>query len=80
MPNWICEVDTAAQLDTEIGNIAALEDVGRGDEIHGTFTVKYSDESVKKASLVSWLENRGVAVIWHKQGLKRSSASSASGV
>jgi hypothetical protein len=66
MPNWICEVDTASQLDTEIRNIAALENVGRGDEIHGTFTVKYSDESVKKASLVPWLQSKGVAVVWQK--------------
>ncbi len=67
MPNWVCEVDTADQLDGEIRNIAALENVGRGDEIHGTFTVKYFDESVKKAPLVSWLENKGVAVVWVKQ-------------
>ena len=66
MPNWICEVDTADQLDTEIRKIAALEHVGRGDEIHGTFTVQYSDESVRKAALVPWLENKGVAVMWQK--------------
>ncbi|MFY9742616.1 MAG: hypothetical protein WA252_10130 [Candidatus Sulfotelmatobacter sp.] len=66
MPNWICEVDTPAQLDAEIRNITALDEINRGDEIYGTFTVKYSDESVKSASLVSWLENKGVAVIWEK--------------
>jgi hypothetical protein len=67
MPDWVCEVDTAAQLDAEIRNIAALENVGRGDEIHGTFTVRYSDESVKKASLVSWLESKEVVVVWKKE-------------
>lgn len=36
MPDWICEVDTKEQLDTEIRKIAALENVGRGDEIYGT--------------------------------------------
>ena len=66
MPDWICEVDTADQLDTEIRKIAALENVGRGDQIHGTFTVKYSDESVKNASLVPWLESKGVAIVWRK--------------
>jgi hypothetical protein len=66
MPDWICGVDTADQLDTEIRNTAALESIGRGDEIHGTFTVQYSDEAVKNASLVPWLENKGVAVVWQK--------------
>jgi hypothetical protein len=66
LPEWNCEVGTKEQLDSEIRKIAALEDVGRGDEIHGTFTVRYLDESVKDASLVSWLENRGVGIVWQK--------------
>ncbi len=69
MPEWICEVDTAEQLDSEIRKIAALENVGRGDEIYGTFTVQYSDEVVKRASLVPWLENRGVAIVWRESDI-----------
>jgi autonomous glycyl radical cofactor GrcA len=66
LPDWICEVDTAQQLDAEIRGIAALENIGKGNELYGTLTVKYSEESVKTASLVPWLENRGIAVVWHK--------------
>jgi hypothetical protein len=67
MPEWVCEVDNKDQLDNEIRKIAALENVGRGDEIYGSMTVHYSDEAVKGASLIPWLQARGVAIRWHKK-------------
>jgi len=62
-----CNVNTAAELDAEIRDILALDQIQRGDEISGTLNVDYSDESVKSASLVSVLENRGVTVRWRKK-------------
>ena len=64
MPDWYCSVKTAAELDTEIRKIAYLEHLGRGDEIKGALFVEYSDEDVKNANLIGWLENRGVAIVW----------------
>lgn len=61
-----CNVTTAADLDQEIRDIAALDQVSRGDEICGTLYVDYSDESVKKAALIPWLESRGVEIVWRK--------------
>lgn len=67
MPEWVFNVKTAAELDNEIrSNIAALDNLGRGDEIYGTLYVDYSGESVKRASLIPWLERRGVSVVWRK--------------
>lgn len=62
-----CRVNTAAELNQEIRNILSLDDQGRGNEICGTLHVYYSDESVKQAGHVSYLEERGVAVEWHKE-------------
>ena len=62
-----CDVQTAAQLDAEIRDIFALTMVQRGDEISGTLNVYYSDESVKKASLIPHLRARGVDIAWHKK-------------
>ena len=62
-----CEVSTAAELDTEIRDIFALDVAQRGDEINGTLYVDYSDESVKQASLLPALQSRGVKIIWRKQ-------------
>jgi hypothetical protein len=63
-----CEAKTAADVDTKIREIYALHLVGRGDEIDGgVLHVDYSDECVKRASLIPWLESRGVTVVWHKK-------------
>lgn len=62
----VCNVRTAAELDTQIRDIFSLDLVGRGDEISGTLYVYYGDESVKEASLVTILESRGVAIEWRK--------------
>jgi hypothetical protein len=64
MPDWYCCVKTAAELDTEIRKIASLEQLSRCDEIKGALFVEYSDEDVKNANLVGWLEHRGVAIVW----------------
>ena len=66
MADWLCKVTTANELDAEIRNIAALEMVGKGDEIYGTLHVTYSDEAVKQASLIPWLKSKGVAIEWTK--------------
>jgi hypothetical protein len=62
-----CDVKTAAELDAEIRDIFALDAVGRGDEISGTFYVNYSDESVKQAGLIPALERRDVRIVWRKK-------------
>ena len=62
-----CEVKSAAELDAQIRDIFALDLVGRGDEIGGTLYVSYSDESVRRASLLSTLERRGVTIVWRKK-------------
>jgi len=67
LDNRKCEVETAAPLDNEIKDILALDHVGRGDEICGTLHVHYSDESIKKATQLRLLEERGVSVQWHKK-------------
>ena len=64
LDNRPCDVGTSAELDAEIRDIFALDMVGRGDEICGTLHVVYSDESVKRATLVPELESRGVAIEW----------------
>jgi hypothetical protein len=61
-----CEVKTADELDAEIRDIFALDQVGRGDEISGTLYINYSDESAKLAHLLPTLERRGVAIVWRK--------------
>ena len=68
LDNRPCDVKTAAELDVEIRDVFSLDEVGRGDEISGTLHVDYSDESVKRASLVPLLESRGVTVEWHQKG------------
>jgi hypothetical protein len=62
-----CEVKTAGELDAQIRDIFALDNVGRGAEISGTLNVEYSDETVKQATLLPLLEARGVRVAWHKK-------------
>jgi len=62
-----CEVGTVAELDAEIRDIFALDLVQRGDQICGTLHVTYTDESVKQSHLVSQLEQRGIAIAWHKK-------------
>ncbi|HEV1994221.1 MAG TPA: hypothetical protein VGR03_07815 [Candidatus Acidoferrum sp.] len=64
MPEWFFDVKSADELDAEIWNIFALDNVGRSDEIHGTVHVSYSDEAVKQAHLVPALTARGVAFSW----------------
>jgi hypothetical protein len=61
-----CKVSSAEQLDTEIQDIFWLDNVKPGDEIRGTLNVYYSNESVKLASLIPTLEDRGVVIAWHK--------------
>jgi len=63
----VCDVSSAEELDNEIRDILALDRVGRGDEICGTLHVHYSDESVKKATLIPPLEARGVGIQWHRK-------------
>jgi hypothetical protein len=67
LDNRKCEVKTPAELDAEIRDIFALDSVGRGDEVSGTLYVDYTDESVKKASLLPTLQRRGVAIVWRKK-------------
>ena len=62
----LCEVKTADELDAEIRDIFALDLIQRGDEICGKLYVDYADESVKQASLVAMLEDRGVRIVWCK--------------
>ena len=63
----LCRVNTAAELDAQIRDIFALDNVGRGDQICGTLNVEYADESVKRASLIPLLQGRGVEIVWHKR-------------
>jgi hypothetical protein len=67
LDNKPCEVNTAAELDSEIRDIFALDLVQRGDQICGTLHVYYADESVKRAILIPTLKARGVAIEWHKK-------------
>jgi hypothetical protein len=67
LDNRKCEVETAADLDGEIRDILALQDVGRDDEIAGTLHVYYSNESVKQATQLGQLEQRGVLIVWHRR-------------
>ena len=67
LDNRKCEVKTAEELDTEIRDIFALDLMGEGHQICGTLYIHYSDDAVKKASLVRQLEERGVAIVWQKE-------------
>jgi len=67
LDNRLCNVRTAADLDKEIRDIFSLDLMQRGHEISGSLNVNYSDESVKRASLIPTLENRGIVIHWHKQ-------------
>jgi hypothetical protein len=68
MPDWHFDVNTKDDLDLKIRTeILALENVGRADEIYGTVHVAYSDDSVTRASLVSYLEARGIEFEWNKK-------------
>ena len=62
-----CRVNTAAELNQKIMDILSLDHQDRGDEICGTLHVYYSDESARQASYVAYLEERGVAIEWHKE-------------
>jgi hypothetical protein len=59
-------VKTAEELDAEIRDIFALDLMGDGQQICGTLYVHYSDDTVKEASLIRELEDRGVAIVWCK--------------
>ncbi len=68
MAAWHFDVKDTAELDSKIrGEILALDLLGRGDEIHGTVHVTYSDESAKRASLAGLLEARCVAFSCEKK-------------
>jgi len=62
-----CDVNSAAELDAEIRDIFALDQVGRGDEISGTLYIDYVGEATKSASLIPTLEARGVGIVWRKK-------------
>jgi hypothetical protein len=69
MATWKFSVSTAGELDQKLrGEVLALDNLGRGDEIYGTVIVSYVDEGVKGASLVPELESRGVKFQWDQQG------------
>ncbi len=61
------DVNSAEELDAKIRQIAALDNVNRGDQLEGTLEVAYENESVKQASLILWIESRGVAIAWNKK-------------
>jgi hypothetical protein len=68
MPVWNFDVKDAAELDSKIrGEILALDLLGRGDEIYGTVNITYSDESARRATLVSLLAARGLVFVWEKR-------------
>jgi hypothetical protein len=67
LDNRKCEVSSAIELNAEIRDILALDNVDRGWEICGTLHVTYTDESAKRASLLPQLEARGVVISWHKK-------------
>jgi hypothetical protein len=67
LDNRLCSVRTADELDAEIRDIFSLDLAGRGNEIAGTLCVRYCDESVKSAVLISTLEARGVSIVWRKE-------------
>jgi hypothetical protein len=60
-----CAVNSAAELDAVIRAIVAAQ-LLRGAEITGTLYVDYSDESVKQATLIPSLQQRGVEIVWRK--------------
>jgi len=60
------DVKTADELDAQIRDILALYFLEPGDQIGGILYVDYADESVKQASLVAMLEDRGVRIVWRK--------------
>jgi hypothetical protein len=71
MPNWTFDVTSAPnqreQLDSELRNILALDNLDRGDEIYGTVAVTYSNDDAERASLVAVLKGRGVVFSWTKK-------------
>lgn len=62
-----CDVNSAADLDMQIRDIFALDQVGRADEISGTLYVDYVGEATRQASLIPALERRGVEIVWRKK-------------
>jgi hypothetical protein len=67
MADWHFDAVTAGELDGKLrGEILALDNLGRGDEIRGTVHVTYSDESVKQAILIPLLQGRGVVFDWKR--------------
>ena len=65
MPLWKFEASSPEDLDRRLrSEVLALDNLGRGDEIHGTIVVSFSDERVTSASLVPLLEARGVTFHW----------------
>jgi len=68
MPDWHFDVSSKDELDLKTRTeILALENVGRGNEIYGAVHVTSADENVMKASLVPYLEARGVSVEWERK-------------
>jgi hypothetical protein len=71
MSNWFFDLTGSSnqrqELDSELRKILALDNVGRGDEIHGAIKVIYSQDDAKRASLIDSLEARGVAFSWQRK-------------
>ncbi len=60
-------VKNVAELNQKIREILSLEQQGRGDEICGTLRVYYSDDFVRQASHLRYLEDRGIAIEWRHE-------------
>lgn len=76
MSNWFFDLTGSSnqrrELDSELRNILALDSVGRGDEIHGTVQVIYSEDDAMRASLIGSLEARGVTFSWNRKAGPKS--------
>ena len=68
MAEWCFDVANAAELDMKPrGDVFALDNLVRGDEIHGRISVTCPANLVKTSSLVSQLEARGIEFVWLKK-------------
>jgi len=71
MPNWTFDLSSAPnerqQLDSELRNILAMDNLGRGEEIYGSVAITYSNDDAKRASLIGVLEGRGVVFSWTRK-------------
>lgn len=61
-----CKVHTPAELDAEIRDLFALSLMGREDAMPKTLNVRYTDESVKQATSIGFLQSKGIRIVWQK--------------